>query len=115
MECFKNETPFTKNFEEFKTYYEEKWRKQWSEQAVEIIRDAYCVDISEMRVEQNLYQNDFISIYKDIIVKCRFLKQKASQQQDKVWAEQLENMKQRYQVELLKELTSTIQYFCVEN
>ena len=114
MENFENETPFAENFEEFKTYYEERWKEHWSEQAVEIMRDAYCVGISEMSVERDLYQNDFISIYKNIIIRCRFLEQQAREQQDKAWEKQLKNTKKDYQVKLLKTLTATIRDFCME-
>lgn len=114
MEDFENETPFAKNLEIFKNYYEEIWKEHWSERAVEIMRDAYCVDISEMRVEQDLYQNDFISIYKNIIIRCRFLEQQAREQQDKVWEKQLKNTRKYYQVELLKSLTATIREYCME-
>ena len=114
MENFKNETPFAEKFEEFKTYYEEMWKKNWSEQAVEIMGDAYCVGISEMSVERDLYQNNFISIYKNIIIKCRFLEQQAREQQDKTWEKQLKNTRKYYQVVLLKTLTATIRNFCME-
>ena len=109
------ETPFAKNLEEFKTYYEEKWKEQWSDRAVEVMQDAYCVGISEMSVERDLYQNDYISIYKNIIIKCRSLECEASRQQDNAWEEQLKMTRKHYQTELLKALTSTIQYFCMEN
>ena len=114
MENFEKETPFAENFEEFKNYYEEKWKEQWSEEVVEIMRDAYCVGISEMSVERDLYQNDFISIYKNIIIRCRFLELQARQQQDKAWKKQLKNTRKHYQVELLKFLTATIRDFCME-
>ena len=114
MENFENETPFAENLAEFETYYEERWKEHWSERAVEIMRDAYCVDISEMRVEQDLYQNDFISIYKNIIISCRSLEDQANKQQDNAWKKQLESTRQHYQVELLKTLTATIREYCME-
>lgn len=119
MEQFENnkycETPLAKRLEDFKTYYEDSWKKQWSERAVEIMRDAYCVGISEMRVEKDLYQNDYISIYKNIIINSRSLECQANQQQDSIWAGQLKMIRKYYQAELLKALTSTIQNFCMEN
>ena len=54
MKNFENETPFAEKFEEFKTYYEEIWKKNWSEQAVEIMGDAYCVGVSISSVERDL-------------------------------------------------------------
>ena len=114
MENFENETPFAEKFEEFKNYYEESWKQQWSERAVEIMGDAYCVGVSISSVERDLYQNDFISIYKNIIIRCRFLEQQAREQQDKTWEKQLKNTRKYYQVELLKALTATIREYCME-
>ena len=114
MKNFEKETPFAENFEKFKNYYEEIWKQQWSEQAVEIMGDAYCVDVNISSVERDLYQNDFISIYKNIIIKCRFLEQQAKEQQDKAWEKQLRNTRKYYQVILLKTLTATIRDFCME-
>lgn len=108
------ETPFAKNLEEFKTYYKEKWEEQWSDRAVEVMQDAYCVGISEMSVERDLYQNDYISIYKNIIVKCRSLECQASQQQDSAWEEQLKAMRKHYQIQLFQLLTVTIREYCME-
>lgn len=118
MEHFENdnylETPLAKNLEEFKTFHEEGWRAHWSVQAVEQIQDAYCVGISEMWVEKQLLENDYIEIAKNIIVKCRLLEYQASAQSDNAWEEQLKIMRQRYQVELLKTLTNTIRDYCME-
>ena len=108
------ETPFSKNFEEFQNYHEAIWKEHWSEHAVEIIRDAYCVGISEMLVEKDLCENDYISIYENIIVKCRSLEWQANLQEDKAWKEQLKKTRQYYQVELLKTLTATIRDYCME-
>lgn len=109
------ETPLAKRLEDFETYYKDNWKDHWSDKAVQIMQDAYCVDISEMRVEKDLYQNDYISIYKNIIINSRSLECQAKQQQDSAWEEQLKMIRKYYQAELLKALTSTIQYFCMEN
>lgn len=109
------ETPLTQRLEEFKTYFEEQWKKQWSERDVKIMQDAYCVGISEMRVERDLYQSNYIGIYKNIIINSRSLECQAKQQQDNAWEEQLKMIRKYYQVELLRALTLTIQYFCMEN
>ena len=108
------ETPFSKNFEEFQNYHEAIWREHWSNHAVEIIQDAYCVGISEMLVEKDLCENNYINIYENIIVKCRSLELQANLQEDKAWKEQLKKTRQRYQVELLKTLTATIRDYCME-
>ena len=114
MENFKYETPFAENYKKFKTYYEELWKEYWSEEAVEIMGDAYCVGVSICRVQQDLRRNNFISIYKNIIIKCRSLEEQANQQQDKFWKKQLKNTRKYYQVELLKTLTATIRDYCME-
>lgn len=108
------ETPLAKRLEDFETYYKDNWKDHWSDKAVQIMQDAYCVGISEMRVEKDLYQNDYISIYKNIIINSRALECQAKQQQDSAWGEQLKMIRKYYQVELLKALTSTIQNFCME-
>lgn len=77
--------------------------------------DAYCVGISEMRVEKDLCQGDYVSIYKNIIISTRSLECQAKEQQDRVWVVQLKRTRMYYQTELLKALTSTIQNFCMEN
>ena len=108
------ETPFSKNFEEFQNYHEKIWKEHWSNHAVEIIQDAYCVGISEMLVEKDLCENNYINIYENIIVKCRSLEWQANLQEDKAWKEQLKKTRQHYQVELLKTLTTTIRDYCME-
>lgn len=109
------ETPFAKNNEEFETYYKDRWKDRLSDKEMNIMQDAYCVGISEMRVEKDLCQCDYISIYKNIIINSRSLECQANQQQDYAWREQLKRTKKYYQRELLKTLTLTIQYFCMEN
>ena len=108
------ETPFAKNLEEFKTYHEDIWKKHWSVLEVEIFQDTYCIGISEMWTENKLCENNYIDIYKNIIIKCRSLECQASRQQDKAWEEQLKKLREQYQVELLKTLTENIRDFCME-
>ena len=109
------ETPFTKNLEEFETYYKDKWEDHLSNKELKIMQDAYCVGISEMRVEKDLCQGDYVSIYKNIIISTRSLECQAQEQQDRAWVVQLKRTRMYYQTELLKALTSTMQYFCMEN
>ena len=118
MEQFSNkylETPVAERLEEFETYYKDSWKDRLSDKEMKIMHDAYCVGISEMRVEKDLCQGDYISIYKNIIINSRSLECQAKQQQDSAWEEQLKIIRKYYQAELLKALTLTIQYFCMEN
>lgn len=108
------ETPFAKNLEEFETYYKDNWKDRMSDKEMKIMQDAYCVGISEMLVEKDLCENNYINIYENIIVKCRSLEWQANLQEDKAWKEQLKKTRQRYQVELLKTLTATIRDYCME-
>lgn len=112
METF--ETPLTKNFDFFKTHLEDNWREHWSVQSVEIIRDAYCVGISEMWTENRLLADNYFEIYKKIITKCRSLIIEAIKRGDDAWKEQLETTRRHYQIELLTILTVTIREYCME-
>ena len=109
------ETPVAERLEEFETYYKDSWKDRLSDKEMKIMQDSYCVGISEMRVEKDLCQGDYISIYKNIIINSRSLECQAKQQQDSAWEEQLKIIRKYYQAELLKALTLTIQYFCMEN
>ena len=109
------ETPVAERLEEFETYYKDSWKDRLSDKEMKTMQDAYCVGISEMRVEKDLCQGDYISIYKNIIINSRSLECQAKQQQDSAWEEQLKIIRKYYQAELLKALTLTIQYFCMEN
>lgn len=108
------ETPLAKNLDFFKSNLEDNWRGHYSEATLEIMCDAYCVGISKMWVENNLNSNKYIEIYKQIIIKCRSLECKASQQQDSAWEEQLKMMRKHYQIQLLQLLTVTIREYCME-
>ena len=109
------ETPFAKNLKEFETYYKDSWKDRLSDKEMKIMQDAYCVGISEMRVEKDLCQGDYISIYKNIIINSRSLECQANQQQDSAWRELLKRTRKYYQAELLKALILTVRYFCMEN
>ena len=118
MENFENEnyleTPLAKNLEEFKTYYEEDFRKKYSQNEVEIISDAFLVGISEMWVEKQLLDGNNIGIYKTIILKCCELSVQASRQMDTAWEEQLKMLKSHYQITLFQTITAIIRDYCME-
>lgn len=118
MENFENEnyleTPLAKNLEEFKTYYEEDFRKTYSQNEVEIISDAFLVGISEMWVEKQILNGNNIGIYEKIILKCCELSVQASKQMDTAWEEQLKMLKSRYQITLFQTITAIIRDYCME-
>lgn len=109
------ETPLADNLETFKTYLEDNWRGRWSDESIEIMRDAYCVGISEMWVDKMLSQSNKVNIYKQIIMKCRNYEVQAYEQNNNAWKEQLIMLRKRYQAELLDALTKIIHYWCMEN
>ena len=108
------ETSLADNLEFFNSTLKDNWSSRWSEEVLEVMRDAYCVGISEMWVDNKLVQGNKIDIYKQIIIKCRDYIEQALRQQDEAWKEQLIMLRNRYQTELLKELTNAIRDFCME-
>lgn len=88
----------------------------WTDNAKELIRDAYLVDISPAWVEAQLRENRSSEIYIRIIQRCRIMQSsipKNKKENDNLLAEQLENISLHYRRELLNELTALAREYCL--
>lgn len=110
-------TIVTERYEYFQNNYNRLLEyNSWSERAIRIIRDAYCVNISPSWVEAQLRENRHIEVFIRIIQKCRIMRSSieyVDKRNNKVLLEQVGNICDTYRNELLSELTQTIREYCL--
>lgn len=107
-------TPITERAEEFDNFYKEQYEGKFRDKYIDIIRDAFMVRIGCDWVKNQLIQDNFTEIYKEIILKAREEYLTAHKEDNDSYQLQTKNIKEYYQKELFKLLTQNIRDYCME-